>query len=280
LVLLITVIVLSVVVILLIIDRWSSRRSGPSRIPTANVMRHHSPARRPSTAVVADPATPLPQSSAVAEIEINDDFRRALDLIAERRQSAFITGKAGTGKSTLLRIFCDAAVGKVVILAPTGLAAINVHGQTIHSFFKTPPRLVDPLQIKVSRNPEIFRRIETIVIDEVSMVRADLMDGIDATLRINRGRPNTPFGGVQVVSFGDLFQLPPVVKEAELKQFFATRYGSPYFFNAAALRSAAMPLVELEKVYRQTDAEFLNLLNQIRDNRLEHTVGRVEHASA
>jgi hypothetical protein len=183
-----------------------------------------------------------------------------VEFVAAQRQSAFITGKAGTGKSTLLRLFSQRASGTAVVLAPTGLAAINVGGQTIHSFFKFPPRFIDPAQIRPSRTPEILRRIDTLIIDEVSMVRADLMDGIDVALQLNRGKRGVPFGGVQIVLFGDPFQLPPIVREPELRDFFATHYGGPYFFRANVLAKTAMPLIELSKVYRQTDPTFLNIL--------------------
>jgi hypothetical protein len=221
---------------------------------------------------VRTPPSARSQAFDVRDVEINDDFRMALDLIERQNQSLFITGKAGTGKSTLLRYFRATTKKSVVVLAPTGLAAINVGGQTVHSFFKFPPHLIDPQKLRPSRNVDLLRRLQTLVIDEVSMVRADLMDGIDTALRLNRGRPNTPFGGVQVILIGDLFQLPPVVKEQELKQYFASCYGGPYFFRAPVFSQTRLHVIDLQKVYRQTDANFLHLLNSIRERCLDNGV--------
>lgn len=210
------------------------------------------------------------QAFDVRDVELNDDFRMALDVIERQNQSLFITGKAGTGKSTLLRYFRATTKKSVVVLAPTGLAAINVGGQTIHSFFRFPPRLIDPKNIRPSRNADLFRQLDTLVIDEVSMVRADLMDGIDTALRLNRSKPHTPFGGVQVILIGDLFQLPPIVREQDLKDYFASRYGGPYFFYAPVFSQNGTHVIDLQKVYRQTDANFLHILNSIRERRLDN----------
>ncbi|MBI4234109.1 MAG: AAA family ATPase [Chloroflexi bacterium] len=223
-------------------------------------------------AKVHKPAPSLLASPDILGIEINDDFRAALELIEQKNQSLFITGKAGTGKSTLLRYFRATTKKSVVVLAPTGLAAISVGGQTIHSFFRFPPRLIDPQSLRPSRNAGLFRRLDTLVIDEVSMVRADLMDGIDTALRLNRGKPNTPFGGVQVILIGDLFQLPPIVRGQELRGYFAGRYGGPYFFRAPVFSQTQVHMIDLQKVYRQTEANFLTLLNAIRDGRADNGV--------
>ena len=153
-------------------------------------------------------------------IEINDDFKAALELIEGRNESVYVTGKAGTGKSTLLKYLRATTKKNVVVLAPTGLAAINVGGQTIHSFFKLPPKLIKVEDIHPSRNAILYQKLDAVIIDEVSMVRADLMDGIDYSLRINRRKMNEPFGGTQMVFFGDLFQLPPIVKGRDLEDFF------------------------------------------------------------
>lgn len=198
------------------------------------------------------------------DIELNEDFKRALDLIHVRRQPAFITGRAGTGKSTLLRYFRALNEGSLVVLAPTGLAAINVSGQTIHSFFKFKPRFIDVREIRMARDTRIFRQLQTMVIDEVSMVRADLMDGIDHALRVNRGDAR-PFGGVQVVMFGDPLQLPPIVKENELQRYFAEHHGSPFFFDAHVFDRLPFHFVELQKVYRQNEVQFLESLSAIRN---------------
>ena len=143
-------------------------------------------------------------------LELNADFQYILDVLENTKGNLFITGRAGTGKSTLLQLFRNTTRKKTVVLAPTGIAALNVKGQTIHSFFGFPPRPLTRQDIKKRANRRLFQRLEVMVIDEISMVRADLLDSIDYFLRINRENP-MPFGGVQVVFFGDLFQLPPVV---------------------------------------------------------------------
>jgi ATP-dependent DNA helicase PIF1 len=211
----------------------------------------------------------------LASIELNDDFKTAMRLIEQQHQTVFITGKAGTGKSTLLRYFRAHTQKSIVVLAPTGIAAINVGGQTIHSFFKFPPRFIDREKLRKKRNADLFRRIDTVVIDEVSMVRADLMDGIDYSLRLNRDNLAVPFGGAQIVFFGDLFQLPPIVRERELKEFFESHYGGPYFFRAKVFRDIRPRFIDLERVYRQSDKQFLEILNQIRQNTVSHETLRV-----
>ncbi|HHH53464.1 MAG TPA: AAA family ATPase, partial [Bacteroidetes bacterium] len=143
-------------------------------------------------------------------VKLNDDFSSTLKLLENSDESFFITGSAGTGKSTLLRLFVETTSKKTVVLAPTGIAALNVRGQTIHSFFKLPPNFIPKTAIKISKNSRIYKNLDTIIIDEISMVRADLLDNIDLFLRINRKSP-LPFGGVQMIFFGDLFQIPPVV---------------------------------------------------------------------
>lgn len=222
--------------------------------------------RRPEPISIQEPRK---REQDLKDIELNDDFRHALELIERQGRSAFITGKAGTGKSTLLRYFRAKTNKATVVLAPTGLAAINVSGQTIHSFFKFPPKFIDKDNIRRSRNAELFRKLDTIIIDEVSMVRADLMDGIDAALRLNRGNPKTPFGGVQLVFFGDLFQLPPIVRERELKEYFNDHYGGPYFFLAKAFEGLDLPYIDLQKIYRQSDDKFKDLLNKIREKKID-----------
>jgi len=154
----------------------------------------------------------------------------------------------------------------VVVLAPTGVAAVNVGGQTIHSFFSFKPD-VTPGGIRRKGRDEkknLYKRLTTIVIDEVSMVRADLLDCVDKFLRLNGPDPTLPFGGVQMILIGDLYQLPPVVK-GEQKSLFRSHYETPYFFSAKAMEGLDMTLVELERVYRQRDDEFIRLLNAIRN---------------
>ncbi|MBI4303918.1 MAG: AAA family ATPase [Chloroflexi bacterium] len=201
------------------------------------------------------------------EIELNMEFQRALEVMEHTEKSIFITGRAGTGKSTLLTHFCQTTKKKVVVLAPTGVAALNVRGQTIHSFFRFKPNITAE---KVRRlrfrddNDNIYKKLDAIVIDEVSMVRADLLDCVDRFLRLNGPDIARPFGGIQMVFIGDLYQLPPVVASSE-RAVFRSLYDSPYFYSANAFNSFEMEFVELEKVYRQHDESFISLLNSIRN---------------
>lgn len=150
------------------------------------------------------------------KIEINNEFRLALDLLQNSSKNVFITGKAGTGKSTLLEYFRQQTNKNVVVLAPTGVAALNVKGQTIHSFFKFKPSITLEKVKKIvkDRKNNLYQAADTIVIDEISMVRADLLDCVDRFLRLNCVQQRKPFGGKQVVFIGDLYQLPPVIKGA------------------------------------------------------------------
>lgn len=200
-------------------------------------------------------------------IDINTEFENALDIMENSKRHLFITGRAGTGKSTLLNYFKENTAKEVAVLAPTGVAALNVQGQTIHSFFGFKP---DITLHKVKKIPgfegKMYKEIETIIIDEVSMVRADLLDCIEKFLRLNGPYKKQWFGGVQMIFIGDLYQLPPVVSSAE-REIFSDRYETPYFFSAQVFQEETfdMDFVELEKVYRQTDADFISLLNSIRN---------------
>jgi ATP-dependent DNA helicase PIF1 len=196
--------------------------------------------------------------------------RAAHDYLREGSGNLFVTGRAGTGKSTLLRCLKDLIAEEMVIVAPTGLAAVNVGGQTIHSFFGFPPRLIRPDDIRRSRNGRLMRRLKFLVIDEVSMVRSDLMWAIDQSLRVNRGRPREPFGGVRLALFGDLHQLPPVINEADVAEHLETQHGGPFFFSLAALREGAgTALIELTQVFRQNDEVLLEILNRVRDGAID-----------
>jgi ATP-dependent exoDNAse (exonuclease V) alpha subunit len=193
------------------------------------------------------------------------EFHAAVDFARQDDGHLFVTGRAGTGKSTLLRTLRDHIVDEAVVLAPTGLAAVNVGGQTIHSFFGFPPRLIRPDDIRRSRNGRVMRKLKVIIIDEVSMVRSDLMWAIDQSLRVNRGRPREAFGGVRLMLFGDLHQLPPVI-QGEVAGHLESEYGGPFFFQVPALsEGAGVSLLELEQVFRQSDESFLTVLNRIRD---------------
>ena len=205
----------------------------------------------------------------INNIELNDEIKNALNLIINKNESLYITGKAGTGKSTFLKYIRATSNKNIVVLAPTGVAAIIIGGQTIHSFFRFPPKLIKTQDIRQARDSVILNKLDTIIIDEVSMVRADLMDGIDYSLRLNRDKLNEPFGGVQMLFFGDLFQLPPVVNDKELQDYLNAVYGAPYFFYSNVFKDMNLRLIELKKIYRQTDKNFINILNKIRENKLD-----------
>lgn len=198
-------------------------------------------------------------------VELSHEQRIVYDIIENSRDNAYITGKAGTGKSLLLEYFVSHTKKTVAVVAPTGIAALNVGGMTIHSFFRFPPDVIDPSEVNVDyKTREILRNIDAIVIDEVSMIRVDLMEGINAKLKIAR-RSDEPFGGVQMVMFGDLYQLPPVVTDGQLHRYFNHTYGGVYFFNAPVYKKAELKIYELNKIFRQKDAEFRSVLNSIRN---------------
>ena len=204
-------------------------------------------------------------------LDLNPQFKQAIHLMESTHHNLFITGKAGTGKSTLLDYFCNNTDKQPVVLSPTGVAALNVKGQTIHRFFNF---YIDVTSEKIRskdtkpRDPQLYKKLKTIIIDEVSMLRADLLDCIDVFLRMYGPDATQAFGGVQMVFVGDLYQLPPVVGKEE-RDIFRTHYATPYFFSAKAMESASLEVVELETVYRQKDQRFVNLLNKIRNNSVE-----------
>ncbi|MEO1039177.1 MAG: DEAD/DEAH box helicase [Pseudomonadota bacterium] len=188
-----------------------------------------------------------------------------IEYALARRANLFITGPAGTGKTTVTRAILNAAPGAAV-LAPTGVAAMQAGGQTLHSFFRLPPRLITPADIRRLRGARALKALRTLVIDEISMVRADLMEAIDQTLRLNRDNPE-PFGGVQMIVVGDLAQLPPVV-QGEEAAFLEHQFGGPFFFNAPAFREAGFVMAELAEIHRQNDPDFVELLNAVREAHL------------
>lgn len=202
-------------------------------------------------------------------LELNAAFKEALDRMEKTKENIFITGKAGTGKSTLLKLFKRTSRKRLVVLAPTGIAALNVGGQTIHSFFGFPPKPLHPKDITKRRNHNLYKKLDIIIIDEISMVRADLLDTIDIFLRVNR-EIQEPFGGVQMIFFGDLFQLPPVVSNQVEALLFQGHYETPYYFSANCFDTGfEMAFLELNKVYRQEGRHFLRLLEAVRTNRAD-----------
>jgi hypothetical protein len=204
-----------------------------------------------------------------AGFQLDADLAAAYHLMEFSNEALFLTGRAGTGKSSLLNYFRKTTAKKYVVLAPTGLAALHVGGNTIHSFFGLPLRML------LKNDPEIrpwgkghprlniLRKMDTLIIDEVSMVRVDVMEAIDQALRLNMGN-DLPFGGKQVIFIGDIFQLPPVQTTNDSYYTEDDEFYTPYFFSADAFRSCRPKIIELKKIYRQQDDDFIYLLNRIR----------------
>ena len=207
----------------------------------------------------------------------NPEFQQALQIVNYTQRSLFLTGKAGTGKSTFLRYICEHTKKKHVVLAPTGIAAINAGGATLHSFFKLPfhPLLPNDTRYSArnirealrynSEKIKLIKELELIIIDEISMVRADIIDFIDRILRIYCRNMRQPFGGKQLLVVGDIYQLEPVLKDED-RQLLQPFYPSPYFFNAKVWQMMPIVSIELRKVYRQTDDSFIAILDRIRNN--------------
>ena len=206
-------------------------------------------------------------------IELTDEFKHALTLLeapADIYPLIFITGKAGTGKTTLLKFFARNTSKNAVVLATTGIAAVNVHGQTVHSFFHLKPGNLLDLENLKKLPRRTVEAIDTIIVDEASMLRADLLDAMDHILRISTYE-NKPFGGKQIVLFGDLFQLPPVEENRSegLFDYFHSLYQSPYFFDARVVQETKIEVFELQRIFRQKgDKSFAYLLNKIRENKV------------
>jgi hypothetical protein len=219
----------------------------------------------------------------------NASFQLAADFVNYTQASIFLTGKAGTGKTTFLRHCKENEKKNTAIVAPTGVAAINAGGTTIHSFFQLPftpfvpesrgwgnseqvtdkNSLIAKLKLTNDRK-EVMQQLELLIIDEISMVRCDVLDAIDTVLRHVRSRYSQPFGGVQVLLIGDMYQLPPVAKEEEW-QLLSPYYKSPYFFNSQVMEMQPPVYVELDKIYRQKDEGFVQLLNKVRNNEMDKT---------
>lgn len=209
----------------------------------------------------------------------NAQFKNAVDLVQFTSQSVFLTGKAGTGKSTFIKYICETTKKKHVVLAPTGIAAINAGGVTIHSFFhlpfhplvpddnrfSTPGRLKEFLKFN-KEHVKLVKSLELIIIDEISMVRADIIDFIDKLLRVYSGNYRQPFGGKQLLFVGDVFQLEPVVTRDE-REILSKFYDTTHFFSARVFREMQLVSIELTKVYRQTDNAFITVLDHVRTNK-------------
>jgi ATP-dependent DNA helicase PIF1 len=205
----------------------------------------------------------------VNQLTLSPEQQAVFDAIETTREHIFVTGRAGTGKSTLLNHLAWNTSKQVVICAPTGVAALNVGGQTIHSLFRLPIGVIADHEIEQSNElRKLLGTIDTIVIDEVSMVNADLMDAIDRSLRQARQRPREPFGGAQVVLFGDPYQLAPVPGDADERAYFTDQYRSMWFFDAKVWSIADLVIYELATIHRQHEAEFKYMLNAVRHGRV------------
>jgi ATP-dependent DNA helicase PIF1 len=204
----------------------------------------------------------------VAEFALSAEQAAVFELIENTRENIFVTGRAGTGKSTLLNHLSWNTAKQVVIAAPTGVAALNVGGQTIHSLFRLPIGVIADHAIdQVPELRKLLNTIDTLVIDEVSMVNADLVDAIDRSLRQARQKPFTAFGGVQVVLFGDPYQLAPVPGDADERAYFTDQYRSMWFFDAKVWQETELRIFELTTIHRQHEAEFKFMLNAVAPQR-------------
>ncbi len=214
-------------------------------------------------------------------------FQLAIQLVNESSRNIFLTGKAGTGKTTFLRYIKENSLKQMAIVAPTGVAAINAGGVTIHSFFQLPlspfvpegvggneevnnkHSLISRLRLTGEKR-KVLQQLELLVIDEISMVRSDTLDAVDTVLKHIRRRPHESFGGVQVLFIGDMMQLPPVIREQEW-MLLNGHYNSPYFFDSKCISNERPVYIEFDKIYRQSEEKFIELLNQVRNNDLDHT---------
>ena len=202
---------------------------------------------------------------------LSEEFESIVEQLESTKDHFYITGKAGSGKSTLLAYFRSVTQKNTAVLAPTGVAAIRVKGQTIHSFFGFPPKVIQTRHIKKVRQIELLQNLETLIIDEISMVRADVFDAIDYSLRVHRKKLTQPFGGVQVIVFGDLFQLPPVVNMDESSLLERIYPNGQFFFHSNIFQDAQFKTLELQSIYRQTDDHFIYLLNAVRDGSITNS---------
>jgi ATP-dependent exoDNAse (exonuclease V) alpha subunit len=220
------------------------------------------------TSAVQPPAKAnIKEPEADLAIEITEDYRAVITAIENKESVVFVSGSAGTGKTTLIKYLMHKYAGGVVVVAPTGVAALQVGGVTINSFFKLPPRIIFPeTDIKKLFDRKLYASIRLLIIDEISMVRADTLDAINEFLKLNGPQEGIDFGGVQLLLVGDLFQLPPVVTSEDMKVLISREYKSPFFFAAQSLYKKHMVMVELQKVFRQKEASFSKLLSHLRLN--------------
>ena len=246
----------------------SSSYSGTTRIKTFETAKPTTPSYSPPKPAIKKTTGLKSEVTEIDNITLGPEQKRVYDMMNGTHKNLFITGKAGTGKSVLLQYFVRHTSKQVAVVAPTGVAALNVGGQTIHSFFSMGFDIQDPDDIsQVSdmgyKKREILNGLQVLVIDEVSMVSADIMDMIDAKLKYARNNQE-PFGGCQVIAFGDLYQLPPVVPSGQATRYMEDRYTTTYFFGADEIRNNPFKIIELQHVFRQKDPVFIDILNQIR----------------
>lgn len=259
------------------------RRLSPVSPPTTiDALTTRTPESSGAPPAVAADAVPEPEAASApsgtptlktrggglpADFELTPELAAAFEQMEHGPACLFVTGRAGTGKSTLLQLFRHNTQHRTAVVAPTGAAAITARGQTIHSFFRFPPRPLAAADIKRRKRRKVYEALEVLIIDEVSMVRADLLDGIDQFLRLNGPQEGEPFGGVRLILIGDPYQLPPVVRRGPEQDYLRAHYKTPYFFSARVLRETGLATCELGRIFRQRDDRFIELLNAIRSGR-------------
>jgi ATP-dependent DNA helicase PIF1 len=199
---------------------------------------------------------------------LNDDFDEIITLFENSNKNIFITGKAGTGKSSLINHIKKKTDKNLIVLAPTAIAALNINAKTIHSFFNFPFHVITPDVIKKHYNKKLIKQIDTILIDEVSMLRPDIIDAIDLTLQITRENKD-PFGGIQIILVGDLYQLPPVVTNNEVDAMNTLYPDGYFFFNSNVIKKIDLIKFELSQVFRQSDTKLISLLDRARKATLD-----------
>ena len=213
----------------------------------------------------------------MSDVVLSEEQSGILETMEHSQDHVFVTGRAGTGKSTLLQAFVANTAKVVAVCAPTGVAALAVGGQTIHSLLRLPIGIIGKRELGFIPKETLaaLSHLDALVIDEVSMVSADVLDAMDRRLRQAKRRKNTPFGGVQMIMFGDPYQLSPVVSGQAEKAYYEDHYRSPWFFDAAVWRDTWMEIYELDTIHRQADSEFRAVLNALREGRMDAEMGRM-----
>lgn len=213
----------------------------------------------------------------MGDVALSSQQSEVLERIENSSDHVFITGRAGTGKTTLLQAFVENTAKVVAVSAPTGVAALAVGGQTIHSLLRLPLGIIGNRELGFipKESLAVLANLDALVIDEVSMVSADVLDALDRRLRQAKRKRNTPFGGIQLIMFGDPYQLAPVVSGQAEKAYYQDHYRSPWFFDAKVWRETEMSVQELDTIHRQADSEFRAVLNALREGRMEAEMGRM-----